>query len=85
MLKNIKKVIKKNGYICHLREDNLLVCGIDNGWSELLDCQLLSHTFSIHLENEYYVLDYTRAQVREIERFNNEDKLVTFIKEIKPI
>ncbi len=85
MLENIKKIIEKDGYICQMREDNLLVCGMDNGWSELLDCQLLSHTFSIRLEQEHYILDYTRAQIREIERFNNEDKLAAFVKKTKPI
>ena len=85
MLDKLKEKIEKEGYICQMRAANLLVCGTDNGWSELLDCRLLSNTFSIVMEDETYVLDYTRAQLREVERFREMEELVEFVRKIKPI
>lgn len=85
MLEKLQKRIEKEGYICYLNSENTLVCGTDNGWSDLLDCQLLKSTYSIRLENEIFILDYTRAQLIEIKKFEDIRKLIFFIKKIKPI
>lgn len=85
MLKQLKQDLEEVGYLCSIRDDGVLVCGVGNGWSELLNCVLLTRVFGITLGDDTYILDYTRAQLSEIENFKNRKKLIDFVQKVKPI
>ena len=83
-LQEIEKLLSAEGYRCYY-SDNELVGGIFQEFSELLNCELLSSTFSVKKQNGEVILDYTKAHVPKLKNFRDNQELINFIKSEFPI